>query len=323
VRLVFSDVDETIAPLHAPAEAAMLDELSSYLRQGGRLYLVSGNDLERVRSGITDRIEPRLRAGVLIAPLNGAEVWGFTPTGELRDAPFVTRYNGAFTTEVQRSWRRVTAQLVAEFGLRAHHARPPREFQRDVGDDPRDVMFDDRGAQICFEFVNGRDLSAGQLAKLPFRVPTVCGRADLRVPVLARASKLLTDAGLRVTARPAGLFALNMAIEGVSKASAVTDVLGSSAILASIGLTTADLAVPEALEVWGDNFSPMNGGIDLDMSEALPSRARSIDFRDEDRAELPGHLNLVLWDGAHRLQDGLLEYLQSRHGRRSEGGPYS
>jgi hypothetical protein len=315
VRLVFSDVDETIAPLHAPADAAMLDELSWYLREEGKLFLVTGNDLERVTSGVTDGIEPSLRAGVLIAPLSGAEVWGFTSAGALREGPFVTRYDGAFTPEVQRGWRHVTAQLVAEFGLRAHRARPPRQFQREVGHDPRDVMFDDRGAQISFEFVNGHDLAAGQVEALPFAIPRGGGRADLRVPVLARASELLRDAGLPVTPRLSGVFALNMTIAGASKASAVTDVLGDGAILASIGLSAADVATPDTLEVWGDDFSPATGGTDLDMSWALAPRVRSIDFREEDLAELPSDLNLVVWDGAHHLQDGLLEYLMSRHTR--------
>jgi hypothetical protein len=63
----------------------------------------------------------------------------------------------------------------------------------------------------------------------------------------------------------------------------------------------------------GDDFSATNGGTDLHMREALAPTVRSIDFRDEDPAELPTHLNIVLWDGAHRLQDGLLEYLTGRH----------
>ncbi len=82
-------------------------------------------------------------------------------------------------------------------------------------------------------------------------------------------------------------------------------------LLGRLDLTPAELT-PEAIEVWGDDFSAVRGGIDLDMCRALPPAVRTIDFRDEDPAELPADRNIVLWDGAHRLQDGLLEFLETR-----------
>jgi hypothetical protein len=39
---------------------------------------------------------------------------------------------------------------------------------------------------------------------------------------------------------------------------------------------------------------------------------RALSFRNEDPAEFPKGYNIQLWDGAHRLHMGLLEYLESR-----------
>jgi hypothetical protein len=283
VRLVLSDVDETIAGLHEPASAEMLSALSRYLGEGGKLFLVTGAGLQRVTSGITDGIRPALREGVLVAPASGAEVWGFTGRGTVRR---VSHNGHELTAAMSRRWRAVVAQLIGEFALRAHDMRPPARFHVEVGRDSRDVMLADRGAQISLEFVN---------------------EPELRVAVHARAVELLRAASLPVTAGLASVFALNMTIEGVSKASAVARVLGSAATLASIGLTAADVAPPHALEVWGDDFS----GADLEMSRALAPSVRSIDFR---AAAPPNDVNVVAWDGEHRLQAGLLEYLKSRDG---------
>ena len=291
VRLVLADVDETIAGLYEPASPAMLRALGRFLGDGGRLFLITGGSLQRVTSGITDGIPRVMRRGVLVAPVSGAEVWGFTTRGAVRRRPFVSRYEETFTPDMKRRWRAVSAQVLAEFGLRPHAVRPPARFHREVGHDPLDVMVDDRGSQITFEFVNGR---------------------DLRVAVVERAAELLREARLPVTPRLASVFALNMTIEGVSKESAVRQVLESDAILASVGLTSADVAAPHALEVWGDDFSAANGGSDLLMSRAVAPAVRSIDFRDEDPTDFPAELNIVLWDGAQRLHDGLLEYLESR-----------
>ena len=47
--------------------------------------------------------------------------------------------------------------------------------------------------------------------------------------------------------------------------------------------------------------APLEAGPNLDMSAAISPSARSIDFHDEDPDDVPSHLNIVLWDGAHRL----------------------
>jgi hypothetical protein len=290
VRLVFTDVDETVAGLYEPAHPEMLRALSGYLEDGGRLCLVTGGSLERVTSGVIDGIHPRLRSRVLAAPVSGAELWGFDRRGTRRGESFMMGHADVLPAEVKQRWRTVVTQLLDEFSLRPHAPRPPARLRAEIGRDPREVIFADRGSQISFEFINGH---------------------SLRRAVLDRAAELLSAAELPVAPRLTGVFALNMTLNGVSKGGAVTAVLNSPEVLASIGLEPEETD-PDALEVWGDDFSPVRGGIDLDMTTALPSTVRTIDFRDEDKDELPADRNIVLWDGVHRLHHGLLEFLQTR-----------
>lgn len=67
VRLVLSDVDETIADVYTPAETAMAEELSSFLRGGGKLFMVTGGSMARVDRDITSQIEPSLRRDILVS----------------------------------------------------------------------------------------------------------------------------------------------------------------------------------------------------------------------------------------------------------------
>ena len=104
-----------------------------------------------------------------------------------------------------------------------------------------------------------------------------------------------------------------MAVEGVSKTTAVKTVLEESEILNSIGLNKNDLKNYENVEIWGDKFSSIRGGTDRHMCEAVDKRVRAIDFREENPEEFPKGYNIVVWDGEKHLQEGLLEYLQSRY----------
>jgi len=312
LRLAFSDVDETIAEVYTPAEPQMIAELSSFLQDGSKLFMVTGGGLKRVTTGITDQIKPSLRHNILISHCSGAEVWGFTEAGELRDQPFYSVYERTFTPEMKQGWRDVVAKLVDEFGLRSHPAQPKTIFWGTIGHDPLDIMLDDRGPQITLEVVNGTGLNAEQLRQLNYDVPLTHGLHDLRTPIKERATQLFVEAGIPVTPRFGGNFALDFAIEGVSKTTSIKSVLDNPEVLATIGLHRIDLEDPVHLEVWGDKYSILQGGTDRHMSEALPPEVRSIDFRQEDPTEFLEGYNIVVWQGKHHLYGGLLEYLQSR-----------
>lgn len=312
IRLVLSDVDETIAEVYTPAEPEMIEELSRFLREGRKLFMVTGGSLKRVREGITDRLPAELRRDVLISHCSGAEVWGFQENGDIKSEPFYSMYEEIFNDAMKVAWRQSVQQLMAEFGLRPHAVRPKVEFWNTVGRDPLDIMFDDRGPQITLEVVNGIDLTSDQLKQLSYDVPLTRGRYDLRVAVMNRAVELFAENAIPISPRLGGTFAIDLAVEGVSKTTSIKRVLKDEVVLSTIGLGKADVSNPHELEVWGDKFSVVNGGTDRHMSEAVAPEVRSIDFRQEDPIELPKGMNIVIWDGQQHLHHGLLEYLQSR-----------
>lgn len=313
IRLALADVDETIAEVYTPAEHDMITELTHFLQEGRKLFMVTGGSLKRVREGITDFIPRELRSDILVSHCSGAEVWGFTKDGNLMEKPFYSIYEETFTDEVKVAWRKVVDQLISEFGLRTYPAQPKVEFWNTIGRDPLDIMLDDRGPQITLEVVNGIDLTDDQLKKLPYEVPLTRGKYDLRIALMNRVTELLAENGVPVSPRLGGTFALDLAVEGVSKTTSIHKVLGDDTVLSTIGLSQKDVQNPHELEVWGDKFSVINGGTDRHMSDAVSPEVRSIDFRQEDPSELPEGFNIVLWDGKHHLHHGLLEYLQTRN----------
>jgi len=108
-----------------------------------------------------------------------------------------------------------------------------------------------------------------------------------------------------------GIFALDFAVKGISKTTAVEYVLNNEQVLSSLGLRKSDLTNPEYLEIWGDKFSVIRGGTDRHMCEAVNPRVRTIDFRKENPEEFLKGYNIVTWDGEKHLHEGLLEYLSS------------
>lgn len=313
VRLILADVDETIAEVYTPAVPEMITELSSLLSDGTKLFMVTGGSLKRVRTGITDLIDPSLRPNILVSHCSGAEVWGFTQDGALRDTPFYSIYDETFDEGMKKRWREAVSKLVAEFGLRTHPVQPKIQFWEKIGRDPRDIMLDDRGPQITMEVVNGHDLNDEQLTLFDCDVPhTHDGRRDLRLSLMKRATELFAEMDVPISPRLGGVFALDFAIEGSSKTTSIQYVLENPAALATIGLQIEALHDPSHYEVWGDKYSVLHGGTDRHMSEALPRAVRSIDFREENPSEFPEGYNIVLWDGKQHLHHGLLEYLQSR-----------
>jgi hypothetical protein len=188
---------------------------------------------------------------------------------------------------------------------------PVKQFKEEFGDNPLAVMLEDRGPQITFEFINAHALTTEQIEKLRGHFPDF-DMSDLRIPVMERIGRLLEEAGVPITPRLAGMFALDLAIKGVSKTKSVRFALEKGEVLSHLGLKPEDIQDPAAIEVWGDKFSVINGGTDRHMSEALPQAVRSIDFRQENPEEfMPGY-NTVVWQGNQHLHNGLLEYLQSR-----------
>jgi hydroxymethylpyrimidine pyrophosphatase-like HAD family hydrolase len=316
VKLILSDVDETIADLYVGAVPEMIKELTSLLEEGRVLFFITGQGLKSIQWRIIDHISQPLRKNILAGPCSGAEVWGHDADGSLFEKPFYSLYEEKMNDQQKKKFREVTAQLIEEFQLKTTPTMPVLEFEKNYEGELRTVMYEDRNSQITFEFVNAYDLTPEQAEELNHDIPETHGIYDLRVPFFKRAEELLQKNKLPITPRIAGEFAVDFAVEGVSKTTAVRHVLEDKKVLADVGLTAHDLVDPKHIEIWGDKFSTIRGGSDRHMSEAVNPRVRSIDFRHEDPAEfLPGY-NMVVWDGQKHLHDGTLEYLQSRRNHR-------
>jgi hypothetical protein len=126
---------------------------------------------------------------------------------------------------------------------------------------------------------------------------------------LHRAQQLLDAYSIPITARMAGMFALDLAITGIDKSRAVTEAI-SPGVLGSLGLDD-DIPAFNEMEIWGDRFS-RHAGTDWLMCRPIDRRVRAISFRDENSDEFPEGYNIQLWDGAQRLHAGLLEFMEGR-----------
>jgi len=312
LKLIISDVDETIADLYMPATPEMIEELNKVLADGKVLFLISGQSVKSIQWRITDHIRNDLRKRIIIGHCSGAEVWGFNDNGDLRDAPFYSHYENILSEIQKNKWRKIIQEIIQEFKLKIYPTMPILEFKKKSNQDLLSIMLEDRGPQITFEVVNGYDLSPGQAKTLENEGLITGDCYDLRIPILERAKKILIDNGLPITPRLAGVFAIDFAIKGVSKTTAVKYIIEHEKILNSLGLHRADMKNSQNLEVWGDKFSVIKGGTDRHISEALSKEVRSITFREENSEEFLEGYNIVVWPGVKHLQEGLLEFLQSR-----------
>jgi hypothetical protein len=254
------------------------------------------------------RLPARLRRRTAVGACSGAELWGYGSDGARKAAPCYT-VESHLTPAQKNDWRHVCRQLIDEFHLVPSPPLPPDEFRHRHGDEPWQVMFEDRGPQITFEFPNAYALSDVACDAIKRRIGVGFEGRDFRIPVLLRTQQLLDAHGVPVTPRLAGLFALDLAPAGVDKARAVEETLMQKT-LGDLGLGPQPPHTEE-IEVWGDRFSQLSG-TDWLMCKPIDRSIRAISFRDEDPAEFPSGYNIQVWDGKHRRHHGLLEYLQSR-----------
>jgi hypothetical protein len=308
LRLALSDVDETVADLYCPAESGMLDALTRLLDEGIFLVLITGQSVKNVEQRVIMSLPAQLRQRIAVGACSGAELWGYSTTGERNATAFYTA-NSVLTAEQRGAWRIVTQQLITEFRLIPFPPMPISDFRLQHGEEPWHVLLDDRGPQITLEFPNAYELSNAACEQVHRRLGSSFEGQDLRIPILQRAQRLLEAHSVPVTPRIAGMFALDLAIAGVDKARAVEEAL-TPTVLRSLGLGPNMLRAGE-IEVWGDRFSQFSG-TDWLMCKPIDRRVRALSFRNENPAEFPEGYNIQLWDGAHRLHTGLLEYLESR-----------
>jgi hydroxymethylpyrimidine pyrophosphatase-like HAD family hydrolase len=308
VKLILSDVDETIADVYTDAEAEMIERLEDLLKENRHLFLISGGGLESILNRVALKIAPQLRHLILIGHCSGAEVWGFTKEGDLRDRPFYSIYEDKFTDKQKSLFRKLTEQVITEFKLETFPTMPVSEFIKITKKDPSSIMYVDRGPQITLELVNSYNMKA---ADGTF--------TDLRVALAHRFDQLFKENDLPIESSLGGVFALDLKIKGVSKITAIRYILDNDMAIHGYDLALNKGKESKEIEIWGDKFSTISGS-DRYMCLAMPKNVRAIDFRQEPLEELPQGYNIVIWDGEKRLQQGCLEYLNSyfnNHGSRS------
>lgn len=310
VKLIFSDVDNTIAETYLPASSEMITALEGLLRKRIVLVMITGGSIESVYERIIQKINPTLREYIFVSTCSGAEVWGFENNGLLHRKPFYSLYNNRLSDKQKKIWRDCIAQVIKEFGFKTFPPMGNRDaFREKTNHDPLSIMYVDRGAQITFQLTNAYSLSLHEAKRLG--VNPTHGVYDLRYPVMKRAEALFKKHHIPITARTGGTTAIDFAVEGVSKKTAVHWFLENDLLLKRFGLHSSILEKnPQMMEIWGDKFSRLNGGTDRHICEGLPKRVRAINFREENSDEFPYGYTIQIWKGKHHLQDGLLEYVQ-------------
>ena len=106
LRLVLSDVDETVADLYRPAEQGMLDALAQLLDQGIALVLITGQSVDNVEQRVVMGLPARLRRQIAVGGCSGAELWGYGSDGARKAAPYYTVEN-TLSPAQKNAWRHV------------------------------------------------------------------------------------------------------------------------------------------------------------------------------------------------------------------------
>jgi hydroxymethylpyrimidine pyrophosphatase-like HAD family hydrolase len=128
VKLILSDVDETVADLYVQAVPEMHQELTKLLQGGKRLFFVTGQGLKSVQWRVIDHLPMELRKQILVGHCSGAEVIGFNEDGSLRDKPFYSVYEQSLNEDQKAKWREIIQQIITEFKLVTLPAMPVKRI---------------------------------------------------------------------------------------------------------------------------------------------------------------------------------------------------
>src|ERR1043165_7430052 len=80
LRLVFSDVDDTVAELYRAATSDMTTGLARLLDRGIRIVFITGQSAANVERRGVMNLPAQLRHRVAVGGCSGAELWGYSPS---------------------------------------------------------------------------------------------------------------------------------------------------------------------------------------------------------------------------------------------------
>jgi hypothetical protein len=246
VKLIVSDVDDTLASPFRDVSATLAHALTRLLGDGTILFLVSGQSIESIERRVVRAFPRLLRRNILVGHCHGAEVFGYDSAGwRVIPALFSIRESAAMEGVFGQVLTLVTSVL-SEHGLAASSPG---------------ILLEDRGVQVTVDFP--------VLGVSP---------ADPRAVLIAALNDRLAETGLPVEARMAGHLGIDIMARGVDKSLALSRLLdpgNSYRLTMPEGRVTGDW---DGIEVWGDQFSPPDFDADLRMLAALPPGVRAINF---------------------------------------------
>lgn len=308
VKLIISDVDDTVAKVFNFVQPEMIIEIEKLLAVGIFIFFISGQSYTNIYTRLIQFFNKKLLENVLIGYCNGAEVAGFDEQGNQIAKPLFSITNLIDKPIDSELWEKTIQTLLSEFLLTPHPVMKINQFKQITKNDPFSILYENRRLQISLDFINNRDpihwVQKG-LNNLIFQQDN-----DIRISIQRRARELLTKENLPIEPHLAGTFAIDFNIQGVNKALPLKKLINfrpqfELTLPNNIVITNYD-----EVEIWGDNFT--NGNADFYMSSALPGATRSITFRNENSNKFPTGYNIVQWNGKYQLNEGLLEYLQNK-----------
>ena len=289
VKLIFSDLDDTLSVLYKPASDKVKLYLNKLLHDGKSIVIISGQGKENIYDRVVCGIETNLRKNVLVCGCGGAYIYGFDQNGNFEKNPVYSIYDEKLNEHQKKIWREKINQLIQEFDLKLYNSMPKDEFTKVTKAMSNAVIFEDRESQITFEVMN--DL-------------------DLREKMISRGKELMEEGNLPIGVFKGGEYAIDFMVNGVSKTYAVQYLMNNKEVLNKIGVVNPENISDSEIQVWGDKYSLVNGGTDMNMLYGLNKNVLAIDFRKEPINELDMTYNIKIWNGQKTLCEGLEEYLR-------------
>lgn len=309
IKLIISDVDETVADVYMDIDPALSSQLESLLGRGVKIIFSSGSGFLRIENGVIFKLRPDLRKNILVSHCSSSEIWGYDGSGNRIPKPFYSSVEGVLTDVQKKVWRDIMQEMIVGFGLRTYLPMPIDQFRKVSSHDPLSIIYDDRGVQITLEVVNGYDLDASAAKKLNVKLQD--GKYDMRNELIAWAKDKFESAHIPIQIHKGGVFAINFLITSSDKGGCIRIIKDDRMLLDYLGIQKNIFEDSSAVEVWGDKFSQNSGKNDWCISTALDSKVRSISFRKSDEVEyFPKGFNIQKWDGKKDLFAGVLEYLK-------------
>src|SRR4030088_3063382 len=95
----------------------------------------------------------RLRQRIAVGACSGAELWGYSTTGERNATAFYTA-DSALTAEQRAAWRIATQELITEFHLIPFPPMPISDFRLQHGEDPWPAKLAVRAIEMKADYLN-------------------------------------------------------------------------------------------------------------------------------------------------------------------------